>query len=229
MQTIIWSVVAVTVGVSVYLTVQMIRNNVFQTEAAAFVERDMVFPNTQVLNHREYVSGGKRYIDVTLIGEALPKDSLQLAMMNKLDSVGLGGTILNIKQGFSLNSDYSQDDNADKFYQLMQRELASRQSTIDSLKTVVRLHNQFSDESVRVSPEVKVLFPNVKDIALSQMVASSVDSMSRDTVNMIFVNAPAGISMESRRKLRQYMEVRLRQKNIHLTVNPTGFPWPSAK
>ena len=228
-QTIIWSVVAVTVGVSVYLTVQMIRNNVFQTEAAAFVERDMVFPNTQVLNHREYVSGGKRYIDVTLIGEALPKDSLQLAMMNKLDSVGLGGTILNIKQGFSLNSDYSQDDNADKFYQLMQKELASRQSTIDSLKTVVRLHNQFSDESVRVSPEVKVLFPNVKDIALSQMVASSVDSMSRDTVNMIFVNAPAGMSMESRRKLRQYMEVRLRQKNIHLTVNPTGFPWPSAK
>ena len=28
----------------------------------------MVFPNTQVLTHKEYVEGNKRYIDVTLIG-----------------------------------------------------------------------------------------------------------------------------------------------------------------
>ena len=47
---------------------------------------------------------GARHIDVTLIGAALPKDSLQLAMLTKLDSVGLGGTVLTIKQGFSLEN-----------------------------------------------------------------------------------------------------------------------------
>lgn len=228
MQILAYSVVAATIAVSVYLTVNMIKGNIFLEKADAFVKNEMVFPNTQVLNHNEYIKNGKRYIDVTLIGEALPKDSLQLAMMTKLDSVGLGGTSLNIKQGFSLTrSELDNDKNADRFYQLMQSELASRQQTIDSLKSLVSLHKQFSDESVAVSPEVKVLFPTVKDIALSSMVAASVDNDKTDTLSIIFVNAPAGISETDRKKLTEYIEVRLKQKNIHMTVNPANFPWPS--
>lgn len=229
MQTIAYTIVAATIGVSVYLTVVMINTNIFLDRAQDFVANEMVFPNTQVLSHEQYVKGGKRYIDVTLIGEALPKDSLQLAMMNKLDSVGLGGTVLNIKQGFSLTkSEIDDDRNADRFYQMMQSEIASRQTTIDSLKAIVQLHKQFSDESVAVSPEIKVLFPTVKDIALSSMVASAIGRNNTDTVGMIFVNAPAGLDKVSREKLTKYIEVRLGRKNIHLTVNPAGFPWPSS-
>lgn len=68
MQAIAYSVVAVTIAISVYLTVIMIRTNIFLDKAAAFVETDMVFPNTQVLSHKEYVKNGHNYIDVTLIG-----------------------------------------------------------------------------------------------------------------------------------------------------------------
>jgi len=231
MQAVAYSIVAVTIGISVYLTAIMINRNLFLDNASRFVQDEMVFPNTQVLSHNEYIKNGKKHIDVTLIGEALPKDSLQLAMMNKLDSVGLGGTVLNIKQGFSLSKielDENMNTNADKFYQLMQNEIAQRQFTIDSLKTIVGLHKQFSDEGVRVSPEIKVLFPSIKDIAMSQMVASSIRSNLTDTVSMIFVNAPVGMSSAERKKLLEYMEVRLDQKKIHVIVNPANFPWPSA-
>ena len=190
----------------------------------------MVVPNTQVLNHKETFERGKRIIDVTLIGEALPKDSLQLAMMNKLDSVGLGGTTLNIRQGFSVTSNSNSGDDYksnDKFYELMQNEIANKQSVIDSLRMLLAVHNQYSKESVSVSPEIKVLFPSIKDIALSQIVAASVETSASDTVNMIFVNSPAGLTVSERNKLIQYMEVRLGRKNIHLTVNPSSFPWPS--
>lgn len=233
-RTILYCVVFGTIGVSVYLTVVMIQKNIFLDKAAQFVETEMVFPNTQVLNHKEFYQNGKRIIDVTLIGEALAKDSLQLAMINKLDSVGLGGTILNIKQGFSMSA--ATEDmtrNSDNFYRLMQQEIASRQVTIDSLRQIVAQHKQYSDESVSVSPEVSVLFPNIKDIALAKMVASSVNpnnaKESIDTVSMIFVNAPSGLSNQDRQRLIKYMEVRLKEKNIHLTLNPTSFPWPSSK
>ena len=69
---IAYSLVGVVIGVSVYLTVVMIRKNVFLDKASAFVENEMVFPNTQVLSHKEYIEGNTRHIDVTLIGEALP-------------------------------------------------------------------------------------------------------------------------------------------------------------
>lgn len=229
MQTVAYCVIAATIGVSVYLTVVMIQTNIFLQKADEFVQHEMVFPNTQVLSHNEYVKNGKKIIDVTLIGEALPKDSLQLAMMNKLDSVGLGGAVLNIRQGFSMTrGEMDADENADKFYQMMQTEIANRQNTIDSLKSLLALHKQFSDESLRVSPEVKVLFPAVHDIAFASMVAANVNGETTDTVGMIFVNAPSGLTQAERNKLTKYIEVRLGQTKLHLTVNPSNFPWPSA-
>lgn len=230
MQALAYSVIAATIGVSVYLTVIMISRNIFIDKASQFVNQQMVFPNTQVLNHSEYIKNGKKYIDVTLIGEALPKDSLQLAMLTKLDSVGLGGTVLNIKQGFSMaKNEIDESQNADKFYQLMQSEIQMRQEKIDSLSAVIKLHKKLSDESVAVSPEIKVLFPTVKDIAVTTMVASAIDSLHTDTLGMLFVNAPQGLNQTERNKLKEYIEVRTGQKNLHLTVNPPNFPWPTSK
>lgn len=222
---IVYVIVTFTVAISVYLTVLMIGDNIFMQKAQKFIENEMVFPNTQVLNHKEYTENGKRYINVTLIGQALPKDSLQLAMINKMDSCGLGGTNLTIKQGFALNESNTTAD-PDKFYQIMQNQLTARQNTIDSLKTVIATTHRFSEDSKMIAPEVRVLFPSVRDIAISQMVASSMSGAS-DTVNMLFVNAPQGLKEAERTKLRQYVSVRLKQPRLVMTVNPQSFPWPT--
>ncbi|MCM1153312.1 MAG: DUF389 domain-containing protein [Muribaculum sp.] len=226
-QAIVYTVVFATVGICCWLTYGMISNNIFIASATEFVEKEMDFPNTQVLSHKEYVQNGKKYIDVTLIGAALPKDSLQLAMMNKLDSLGLGGTVLNIKQGFSIDSDLKDSHNADQFYKLMQQQIAGRQIEIDSLKSVIALRESFSDQSTVLAPELKVLFPTVKDIALSRMLAASTQGNSIDTLNMVFVNAPHGLSVNDRQRMKEYIQVRLKRKDVHITVNPQGFPWPA--
>ncbi|MBD5357020.1 MAG: TIGR00341 family protein [Bacteroides sp.] len=230
--TIVYSVVFITIGFSCYLTYQMIQKNIFMADATAFVENEMVFPNTQVLNHKEYIRNGERHIDVTLIGEALPKDSLQLAMMMKLDSVGLRGTYLSIKQGFSLDNNLSggnEEKDFGQFYTVVQQEMSVRQAMIDSLKDVVRSQEWHDKASINIAPEVRVLFPAVKDIAFSRMVATSVTTDKTDTVNMVFVNAPVGLSNSERGKLKEYIGVRLKEKNVHLAVNPADFPWPSHK
>ena len=56
-QTIAYSVIVAMVGISVYLTVVMISNSIFLQKADAFVQKEMVFPNTQLLSHKEYVDG----------------------------------------------------------------------------------------------------------------------------------------------------------------------------
>ncbi len=225
-QTVVTAIVTVTIGLSAYLTVNMIRSNIFMVNATQFVNKEMVFPNTQVLSHKEYMKDGRRYIDVTLIGEALPKDSLQLAMLHKLDSVGLGGTILTIKQGFSLGAAADDDKSVSQLYTVMQQEILQRQNRIDSLESVLALRSDFSDESSKLAPEVKVLFPQIEDIALSNMVLAGVSSLRNDTVNMVFVKADGGLSEEQRRKLAEYVGVRLHRDDVHVSVNPHLFPWP---
>ena len=227
-QTFVTIVVCCTIGVSCFLTYEMIRKNIFLASAQQFVEQEMVFPNTQVLSHKEYIKSGKRYLDVTLIGEALPKDSLQLAMLTKLDSVGLGGTILNIKQGFSLGSPEAieKDNSVNELYSVMQRELSQKENTIDSLRNILTLQALFTKKTEELTPEVKVIFPDISDFAVTRMIATSLAPSETDTVNMVFVSSKGGMSIKDKEKLAEYVGLRLDVKNVHVTVNPKDFPWP---
>lgn len=226
-QTIVYIIVSFTILLSVYLTVQMFKKNIFLNKAADFVKTEMVFPNTQVLSHQEYISGGQKYIDVTLIGEALPLDSLKLALLDKLDADGLQGTILNIKQGFaSEKAELDQEKTIGQFYSLMQKELASRQMAIDSLKAVIAVNHGFSNKVSELSPEIKVLFPNIRDIALTNMQVSNVESNYTDTVNVVFLKVQGSLPSSEQNKLKEYLGVRLNRHNIKILVNPSSFPWP---
>ena len=207
---ILYTLVTLTIGVSVFLTVIMIRTNIFTMQAAEFVDKEFVFPNTQVLSHKEYVDRGKRYIDVNLIGATLPMDS-----------------ILNIKQGFGINSEQTSsvtDD--DSFMRVMEQELTQRQMTIDSLRSEIAMRHSLPAQSRIVAPEVKVLFPSIHSIALSELIAASTSSQATDTATMAFVNAPAGLSAAQISKLAEYLQVRLKRDNVHIALNPASVPWP---
>lgn len=225
-QTIAYLVVTLTIAVSAYLTVVMIRKSIFINRANEFITTEMVFPNTQVFSQNIFMDHGKRYIDVTLIGEALPMDSLQLAMMKKLDSFGLGGTILTIRQGFSVSDRPSESPQSfAQYYELAQRDISRRQSEIDSLREVISSRVGFSDEAPIVAPEIKVVFPQIENIALATMLSTPVDSLTTDTINLAFVKAPKGLSETERSKLENYLRVRLKVNKVSVSVNPASFPW----
>ena len=92
---------------------------------------------------------------------------------------------------------------------------------------IIRSHTWFNDQSTEIAPEVKVLFPQVKEIALSKMVVTPIEEISPDTVSMIFVKAPYTLTDNDRKKLLEYLRVKFKDERLGLTVNPKGFPWPS--
>lgn len=224
---IAYTAVIATIGVSIYLTVIMINNNIFLDKASKFVETQMVFPNTQVLNHNEYVKDGKKYINVTLIGDALPKDSLQLAMLNKLDSVGLGGTVLNIKQGFSLSkTELAEKDNSDQFvYQMLQNELARKNAEVDSLYGIIKNNSEFTQITSDLIPELKIIFPSLQDLAVGSILIARDANEKSDTANIVYVKSGITLTNKEKKQMSDLIELRLKKKNIHIIDNPASFPW----
>ncbi len=224
-KSIMYSIITATIIFSCYLTYEMIKKNVFLAEAAEFVETEMVFPNTQVLSHKEYISKGNRYIDVTLIGQALPKDSLQLALLSKLDSIGLGGTILNITQGFSMTENESTPD-YDKYFYLLQNQIAQSQRQVDSLQNLLDKHDNLYDKTKEIAPEIKVLFPQITDIATANMAATAINNLKTDTIDMVFIHTTTKLSNNEAERLEEYLKLRLGLRTVNLSVNPSEFPWP---
>lgn len=225
-QIFVTAVVSATIALSVYLTFGMIKDNIFYANADRFVTTEMNFSNTQVLSHKAYVEHGKRYLDVTLIGQALPKDSLQLAMMVKLDSVGLGGTVLNIKQGFSIDSAVGTAKDDDRIYAMMQAELSRRDHEIDSLTYLLSGHDKIESCATEIAPEIRVLFPQVSNIAIGRIYTADVIAMTdedagrRDSVvNVAFIKLSSRFKSGELERLQQYLEVRLDEGPVKVVVN----------
>ena len=232
-QMIVYFIVICTILVSAYLTTLMIRKSIFLNEAANFVNTQLDFPGTEVFSHKEYMEGTTRHIEVTLIGNQLPQDSIELVALKRLAAAGLGGTQLSIRQGFegmtSATAATGEGEDLSRMYTLMQTQISHMQTTNDSLRNVLKATQHIEDAAVRLAPEVKVVFPGITDMAVTRTMIADMNEATvvPDTVTVLMVRAPYGLPKAEKERLREYTAVRLKIPDIHVSVNPPSFPWPA--
>lgn len=205
----------VTLMPSIYLTYQMLRQNSFSMKANRFVTEEFKFPGTQVLSTRTSIADGHREINVTLIGRVLPTDSLELAMANRLRFYGLEGASLNIIQGGATDfAARTVTSSADDIYRLAQATIVSQQQRIDSLNSMMAMRNAADSAGATIAPELKVLFPKVRDIAITRSVFGLVNSGGLDTVNVAMVNFTSPMTSAENAKFVEYLRARLKLSSV---------------
>ena len=204
---VVYTVAILTLLPSLYLTYNMLRQSRFSANADRFISQQFNFPSTQVLSKSATISHGEKTITVTLIGKVLPPDSLKLALAPQLKNYGLEGAKLHIIQSDS--PDLSELKNGmptmSDIYELARTSISSQQVTIDSLTI-----------SGRIAPEVKVLFPQVEEIAVTRGVFGNIDSQRLDTVNMALVKYSSPLSAAKQQEFEKYLKARLRYNSLTL-------------
>lgn len=201
---------------SIYMTWRMITQANFSSRASAFVAGECRFPDTQVLSHTATEVDGVRTIEITLIGRPLPVDSLELALSSKLHFYGLRGVKLDIFQGNGIAAstaatgalaEATRDDN---IYMIAQSTITRQQTTIDSLRSVLALQASADTVAGALSPELKVIFPSVDEIAVTRAIFGSVDGSGRlDTLNVALVKYTSPMPASQRDKFHKYLLARL--------------------
>lgn len=210
-------IAVITILPSIYLTFLMLRESYFVNQAKKFVDKEFVFTNTQVFSKEAYIEDWNKYINVKLIGEKVNIDSLQTSMTLKLKESGIGDVALKITQGFSTSSVISKmptDGVMKDIYDLSMRKIDRQASTIDSLNTIIAHKHSFDSLSYSIAPEIKVLFPEITDIAVTQSLFCDVDGNSIDTTNIVLIEYKNGI--KDFEKLKNYLEARTGLKNINI-------------
>ena len=104
--------------------------------------------------------------------KAIPVDSLTVALNDKLPLYRLQGTNLRIIQGQNASFDPTKAASSmlRDVYEMNQEKIESQQITIDSLRAV-NVYNARNDSIGAVlAPELKVLFPQVKEIAVTRAI-----------------------------------------------------------
>ena len=219
---IVYTVAILTMLPSIWLTYRMLQDNKFSVNATNFVNQECEFPNTQVLSKEAYIDKGQRYIRIALMGKVLPADSLNEALSSRLGFYHLAGTKLIIVQGDAVNTGSAMTSSASDIYQLAQSTITRQQTCIDSLNTAIRQIEDARGVALKISPEIKVLFPQVEDIALASPVFSTVEDNRQDTVNVALVAFSSRMNTAQTEKFRKYLQARLGIPSISIVeVNPS--------
>lgn len=214
---IVYTLAILTMLPSIWLTWQMLNRSRFELAASKFVAAECEFPDTQVLSQKATWQGGNRLLTITLIGQPLPVDSLREALTKQLPAYGLQDTKIVILQGSSIIHQPATTAGMKDFYDMSQATIVSLQRQIDSLSLVLSNTKAARNLGAVVSPEVKVLFPQVSEIAVSTNIFASVENPAElDTVNVALVSFSSPMYGEQRQKFARYLEARLKLKNIEI-------------
>ena len=215
---IVYTLAILTMLPSIWLTWRMLDQTKFTMLASKFVAAECVFPDTQVLSEKASSVKGEKTITITLIGRPLPLDSLRLALSSRLNAYGLSDTRLILLQGGNIvKQNNDQAVGIKDFYELAQSTISSQQRQLDSLHLVLDRIKATDDLGAEVVPEMKVIFPQVAGISVSRNIFASVkDSARTDTVNLALIRFTSPMNESQTRKLREYLEARLKLKNIRI-------------
>lgn len=217
---IVYTIAILTMIPAGYLTYRMFQQSTFMTNCNRFVDQQFNFEGTQVLHSSAVMKGNNKTLTVSLIGRALPQDSLVLALTDRLPDYHLGGTRLKIIQGESsdgmFNATQATSTMLRDMYQVTQNTINSQRETIDSLRMINETICRNDTMGATISPELKVLFPEVADIAITRAITSNVETGQLDTLNVALVHYSRPMNHTQTEKFTKYLEARLSTKSIKI-------------
>ena len=214
-------IVTCTIIPSLYLTYRVLRNTVFDEQVRSFVNKELDFPNTQVLSRTVAVdTAGRKALNVVLLGDEVPDMMIETARARMRD-YGLGGIGLNIQQGFGSDVDINELKSVlmKDLYKNNEELIQAQAVQIDSLKHTVDRYRRASHLALSLTPELRVLYPQVERLACTPTIIANTAEDKPDTVLLVYVKVKNELTPDEQRKLSQWMAARTEEKNIKLIID----------
>lgn len=214
-------IVTCTIIPSLYLTYRIFKDTLFDQQVRSFVNKELDFPNTQILSRTVAVdTTGHKAISVVLLGDEVP-DVLIDAARARMTDYGLGGIGLNVQQGFGTDVDINELKSVlmKDLYKNNEELVRAQAAQIDSLKHTVDRYRRASHLALSLTPELRVLYPQVERLACTPTIIANTVENKPDTVLLVYVKAKKALTPDEQRKLSQWMAARTEEKNIKLIID----------
>ncbi|MEG1585347.1 MAG: TIGR00341 family protein [Bacteroidales bacterium] len=206
---------------SIYITYKILKDNIQQTQVQSFVTQQFDFPETQVLNKQVILKNKQKILEISLIGQNIPQDSINI-ISSKMPFYGLNDMKLQVVQGYTpgasmneqvLNSTIMQD-----LLKHNQTMLDRQKKEIDSLQLNLMGYQRLDSIGMVIAPEIKIIFPQVVSLAVANTYASQLDSMRLAPVTLAIVSTDKKITEEETLKLKEWLAARIQTKHLKLIM-----------
>ena len=211
--------VLVTICPAFYLTYGIVKSTFYTAAANSFIAKEFEFENTQVISRK--ISYDEKEIRVVLVGNELSQPEIDKVHAS-LKHYKLEDTKLTIVQG--MNSD-NLDMNTLKaqvmedFYKNSEERLLKQQEEIVNLQKELSNYSTYHQLNKQIVPELKVLYPQIERISMSQMIVFNVDSAQTDTLTMVLMGLKEEMNATQMKQMQEWLKARSGAQKMKFVVD----------
>ena len=201
-----------------YLTYGIVKTTFYEASANSFIAKEFDFEHTQVISRK--ISYDEKEIRVVLVGNELTQPELD-KVHNSLKHYKLEDTQLTIVQGMNsdnLDMGMLKAQVMEDFYKDSEERLQEQQEEILRLRNELRNYTTYHQLNKQIVPELKVLYPQVESVSLSQMEVLAVDSMQKDTLIMVLMGLKEEMNAVQMQQMQEWLKTRTGAKKMKLVV-----------
>lgn len=215
-QQIVYGILILTLVPSVYITYNMIRTNIYETNASRFISNEINYPQSLIVK-RHIV---KDSISVTLIGKELPKDYIVM-LHQKMEQYNLKNTKLHLIQGIGKDREEGKKDELNNlvlqdFYKQNQERALRQETEIARLRSQLNTYTELDSLGVKITPEIRILFPQIKSIAISKITRSQTEDTTTETLTVAILSFHRSLSPEEHEQLQRWLKTRLKTDKLQI-------------
>ena len=210
--------VLVTICPAFYLTYDIVKSTFYEASANSFITKEFDFEHTQVISKK--ISYDEKEIRVVLVGNELTQPEID-KVHTSLKHYKLEDTKLTIVQG--MNSD-NLDMNSLKaqvmedFYKNSEERLLKQQEEIVNLQKELSNYSTYHQLNKQIVPELRVLYPQIDRISMSQMIVFTVDSAQTDTLTMVLMGLKEEMNTTQMEQMQEWLKTRSGAQKMKFVV-----------
>lgn len=211
-------IVVVTMLPAVYMTIQIIRQSVFENHVKQFVKQELNQPGTRILS--EQADRETKTLDVVALGAALPNEMIEAARQ-RLADYQLADYQLNVIQGAQSDSLLLARNNAGTQQSLSgqdQQHLVLQTERVAQLERETADYRRLDALAREIGGEVKAVCPKVESIGLSKITETPVDSGAVHSYVLAVANSRTPLPATDRDRLAQWLKVRTQADSLRLVT-----------
>lgn len=208
------AVIIITVIPSVILGYNIVTKTLFEANGAKFVTTAFNFEESQVVDYKLITEGGKKNIEVFVIGKKLSNDAIE-SLNNQKAAFKLADATLIVKQqGGEVES-----QSMEKLYNVSNKLLEEKDKKIEELSAKVNLYLRDTLDVKGIAREFSALTANKTNIALSKMAITDYNGNVVDTVLICLIHNTDGdrvLNDDDREKIIGWLKARTKSKNVQI-------------
>ncbi len=218
----IYIIVIITVLPSIYFAYKIIKETVFKSNASNFVNKEIVFDKTQLINKTfKYNQSDSSEIIILLTGETIDNKTIE-KLVKKLPDYSLFRTKLIIKQGFENAEiiDISQIKTGiiEEIYRKNELALADKDEKIRLLENEILALKSVQYPIKEISEEINAINPKIQSFSANQIIYYDTKKTKMDTTITVNLKTISKLNTYEYKIVQNWLYKRLKNDSLKIIL-----------